>query len=280
MFKLRFQKKDLTEFDFPDSDYRVYKVTGIDDVDCEIHVDKTTQHYGGQYQSWTVGDREITINVKLLGDIEYSRRHLLDFFSNRGEKLRFFFDANSTGDDYFIDGYISSIDYEVFTKSETVAITMICPYPYFRQSAGPWWSDAELAELQATAPNLFWELGLGEMTGETIERFYYLEGFGVERDCILIAHFNATGSVMLDTTVSVTRFNGNAGDWLIIDGRHGFRRVYLIANHTIGNGFQNMSGDFPRIPAYDNDFNYTYEITPAGAVEVLIADEGFLKTGV
>ncbi len=265
---IKFQREDNNEFDFADKqqDFCVTKITGIDPPDTNINVHKTTLHYGGLYRSWSITDREITIEVFLLksrnNDIGNNRQRFLDFFSDYDKEFRLFI-AEHTIPSVFIDGFIKNIEYDVFNKPEKVSVTFVCPYPYFREN--DIWGNLDekyplaAASIKTVAPRLYWKLGLGGMTSEYYGAYYYICDLGIERGCVLIAIFYADGSMTFDSTVSVTTITGKEGDIVIIDSRNGSRGVYLISNYTVSNGYQRMSGDFPRIPAHDTEMNYSFD---------------------
>lgn len=106
----------------------ISSITGLNPPKAQIN---TTNFYGGdgaRYNSAYLGTRNIVITMMLRGDQEASRQELMQYFRSKG-LCRFYFQNNNRN--VFIDGYVESIEYNIFQKVETVQVSIICPDPYF-----------------------------------------------------------------------------------------------------------------------------------------------------
>lgn len=120
------------------SKFCIINIDGIDYVDKNIFTDNVSPHYGSLYRGWSVNDREISIDVKLLGDIKGNRRELQSFLNTGSEyRLEFtdgIYSQKPLGATAFIIGYVKAIDYKPFTNNQVVTLTFTCPYPYFTRA--------------------------------------------------------------------------------------------------------------------------------------------------
>ena len=72
-----------------------------------------------------------SLTIKINGDVEKNRINLYKFF--RIKELCKFYYKNSTRDVY-IEGYVETVDVDLFTNNEIMQISILCPNPYFKNA--------------------------------------------------------------------------------------------------------------------------------------------------
>lgn len=83
---------------------------------------------GTFYNSARLEQRNIVIDVILCGDIEGSRQRLYNIFPARSACTVYFKNKNR---DVKIEGYVETLEGDLFQQQETMQISIICPRPYF-----------------------------------------------------------------------------------------------------------------------------------------------------
>ncbi len=112
-------------------------VTGVDGIAPE-NIGIVTQDLalldGSVYSSSRAPEREITISFRFLGvgtdDVEQTRHRLYRCFGGLGRPVRLHFQTEDNV--LYIDGLVKSSTADIFSDSETAAVTIVCPDPWFR----------------------------------------------------------------------------------------------------------------------------------------------------
>lgn len=113
----------------------IRSIGGLGPGSADINVSDISTGDGGRFQSARLGSRNIVFQFRLFGtpDIETTRQKVYRYFPIKREiTLRFITDNR----DAEIVGYVESNEPSIFSKEEEVAISVICPFPYFRSSGG------------------------------------------------------------------------------------------------------------------------------------------------
>lgn len=131
MFTVKIQNAqgELMTLTQNESAYQVISVTGIDPPNANINTTKLAGLDGAMFNSAYLNTRNIVVMVRINGDVENNRHELYRFFRTK-EGCRFFF-ANGSRNAY-ADGYVESVECPIFTASEIMQISIMCPYPYFK----------------------------------------------------------------------------------------------------------------------------------------------------
>lgn len=109
-------------------DIRIFKIDGLTPAAAEISTIDAVGYDGGVFSNARTGYRNITLQLVPINDIETSRQLLYNYFVPKKQVRLFFKNANR---DVFIDGYVESMDGDLFSEMQTADISIICPNPYF-----------------------------------------------------------------------------------------------------------------------------------------------------
>lgn len=109
------------------SDY-ITKATGLGPVNSNI-VTTTVANYGGeQYVSSRKQKRNIVLTIYVRNQVEENRIKLYRYIRSH-DWIRVYY-KNGTRDVY-IDGYVESAEVDLFTQTQTMQVSIICPQPNF-----------------------------------------------------------------------------------------------------------------------------------------------------
>ncbi|MCQ2270966.1 MAG: phage tail family protein [Bacteroidales bacterium] len=109
--------------------YQILDIGGLNPPRVQINRSNIASLDGSKYNSSRVEERNIVISVKLCGDVEENRLNLYRLFTLKRECKLYYKNERR---DVFISGYVESIECDYFTNKETVQISIVCPYPYFK----------------------------------------------------------------------------------------------------------------------------------------------------
>lgn len=112
------------------SGFLITNITGIGAPKGDIAITELAAADGSTYNSARAQTRNIVIEMKYLfkDSIEESRLRSYKFFPVK-KKVNLVFETDSRMS--AIDGYVESNDPDIFSKSESTQISIVCPYPYF-----------------------------------------------------------------------------------------------------------------------------------------------------
>lgn len=119
----------------PDTDpIQIRNITGLEPVKANVNTTPLGSVDGETYNGSSVGKRNIVITFGLNPDwVDQSIATLRQFLyaylmPKQSVKLRFFSDILTTCD---IDGYVESIEPNIFSKDPEIVVSIINPLPYF-----------------------------------------------------------------------------------------------------------------------------------------------------
>lgn len=100
---------------------------------------------GSFFNSARVEQRNLVISIILRGDIEINRQALYTIFPLKSKCTIYFSNKNR---DVKIEGFVETLEADLFTMQERVQVSIICPRPY--------WQDMnEIIDSISTTVNLF-----------------------------------------------------------------------------------------------------------------------------
>lgn len=114
-----------------ESVYQVVNVDGLNPPKAVINSSTVAGMDGTKFKSSRLEERNIVITIKINGDVETNRINLYRYFRTK-QWCKIFYKNNSR--DVFIEGYIDSIDCDLFTQSELMQISIVCQDPYFKNA--------------------------------------------------------------------------------------------------------------------------------------------------
>lgn len=130
MFQLKIQNTngDIFELTHDSPHYYVTSVQGLTPPPTIINTATAGTIDGTFFNSARVEQRNLVITVVLNGDIEANRQKLYTIFPRKTKCTVYFKNKNRN---VKIDGYVETLEADLFTQREQVQISIICPRPYF-----------------------------------------------------------------------------------------------------------------------------------------------------
>lgn len=108
--------------------YQVTSITGLDQPPAQINLTDIAGMDGAKFNSSKLQTRNIVITLKINEKAEENRLELYHYFRAK-ENLTLFYKSDSV--DVFINGYVETVECVIFSNSETMQVSIICPFPYF-----------------------------------------------------------------------------------------------------------------------------------------------------
>jgi hypothetical protein len=134
MYSLKIENTngEIFELTHDFSNYYVTDVSGLTPPATTINTAKAGIIDGTFFNSASVEERNIVISLTINGDIEANRQKLYRIFPRKTACTVYFKNANR---DVKIQGYVETIESDLFSKREKAQISIICPRPYFEDLA-------------------------------------------------------------------------------------------------------------------------------------------------
>lgn len=118
--------------------YQVISITGLNPAQAQINTIDPAGLDGEIFNSSRLLPRNIVVTLRITGDVEANRLDLYRYFTP-GDKVRFLYE--NAHRNVYIDGTIDTVECGLFTMSEVMQISIVCPDPYFQnaeESEGTW----------------------------------------------------------------------------------------------------------------------------------------------
>lgn len=113
-----------------ESNFQILKIDGLSPPKANIYTNVVANMHGELYKHSKIQMRNIVIQIKLKGNIEKNRIGLYDFFSpSKWCRLHY---KNKTRT-VFIDGYVENVEDDLFSSSQVMQISILCPEPFFKE---------------------------------------------------------------------------------------------------------------------------------------------------
>lgn len=127
--KIENTKNNILRLTQNESDFQILSVQGLNPPNAQINTSKIAGLDGSKFNSSTINERNLVIMIKLRGDVEKNRIRLYSFFRSK-EWCKFYYKNNSR--DVYIEGYVESIECDLFSNKEIMQVSIICPNPFFK----------------------------------------------------------------------------------------------------------------------------------------------------
>lgn len=130
MFTLKIENKlgDIVELTHDYGNYAVIGISGLTPPHTNINTATSGTTDGTFFNSARVEQRNIVITIILRGDIEGNRQRLYRIFPRKTPCTIYFANKNRN---VKIQGYVETLDGDLFVQQEQMQISIICPRPYF-----------------------------------------------------------------------------------------------------------------------------------------------------
>lgn len=112
--------------------YQIVSIIGLNPPKAQINTTKIVGMDGAIFNSSKLGMRNVVLTVKINGDVEANRLNLYSYFQTKSW-CKFYYSNDSL--DVFIEGYVESVECDLFSSREMAQISILCPFPYFQSIA-------------------------------------------------------------------------------------------------------------------------------------------------
>jgi hypothetical protein len=217
---------------------KLTRVTGLTPAKAAVNTSALATKDGSIFNSSHVQNRNIVLTIYPAQNIEQTRVNLYQYFKTKHPiKLH----IQTATRRVWIDGYIESMEGDLFDKAEKIQISIICPDPYFKSE------DTTVVDFESDT--------------ETITN-------ASDDETGVVVEITATGAAQGITITNETTgesFSSNQqlaeGDKMILNTRRGEKSLTLVSGGTTTNIINTMeqgSDWFPLIPGA-NTISYEAE---------------------
>lgn len=125
MLDIKITGQNNSQVSFNSTGIMIQSVEGLDPVKANINLGHLTSNIGQNYLSYTLPERNIVITAFIYRSPDQIRNKIFSAFTT-GEKVNIEINGK------IIDGIVESIETARFKIGQTIQISIICPYPFFR----------------------------------------------------------------------------------------------------------------------------------------------------
>lgn len=108
--------------------YQIIGIEGLNPPNALIRTSTVAGMDGSKFASSKLEERNVVITVKINGDVEQNRLKLYRYFRTKHYCKMYY---KNTSRDVYIEGYVETIENDLFQQGQTMQISVICPDPYF-----------------------------------------------------------------------------------------------------------------------------------------------------
>lgn len=241
--------------------YALLSVGGLTPPAATINTAVIATSDGAVFNSSRLGMRNIVLTIAPLNSIERSRINLYTYFKSK-QYIKLYLENNTRS--VWIDGYIESIDGDLYSDTEQMQISIICPDPYFKDTETGRYTFSNVESLFS------FPFAIEETPGIPISQLSDFVHIAItnnsDDETGVLIHMIANGAVVNPTIYNTTtneNFSLNitlqAGDEINIDTRRGKKSVTLTRDAVITNILNDMTqnSEWLNLIVGDNIFTYT-----------------------
>lgn len=241
--------------------YALLSVGGLTPPAATINTAVIATSDGAVFNSSRLGTRNIVLTIAPLISIEKNRINLYKYFKAK-HYIKLYLENNTRS--VWIDGYVDKIDGDLYTQSQRIQISIICPDPYFKDTTTGLYTFSNVINL-FSFPFAIEEtpgIPISEM-GEFVE-IAITNNSDDETGVIIQLQANAavTNPIIYNMTTNenfTLNISMETGDIITIDTRRGHKTVTLNRDSEITNILNNMGqgSSWLNLVVGDNIFSYT-----------------------
>lgn len=271
MFELKVENMvgDILTLTQNESKYQVIGVDGLNPPNAMINSSPVVGRDGSKFKFSKLEERNLVITLKINGNVEKNRLNLYRYFkSKRYHKIYY---KNGTLDVY-IEGYVETIENNLFTRDQTMQVSIVCHDPYFKSV------DDIVTDISQVLGAFTFPFAIEEPVP-----FSYLEKNRIinivndgEDDTGLSITIKATGNVSNpriynDVTGEFFGFDMDliAGDLVTINTNRGEKSIILMRNGENHNIISTVTRNSTWLALAIGDNQFTYGTETGRGVEYL-----------
>lgn len=245
--------------------YQIINIEGLNPPPAQINNTTIVGLDGAVFNSSKLQTRNIVLTVKINGNVEANRLNLYKYFRTK-DWCKFYY-SNETLD-VSIEGYVESVECNLFSSGETAQISILCLYPYFRSL-----SESLVNSSSAEAHFVFpFSINIGEPV--VISNYIDTGAINVYNSSesetgvmIEIDVKSAVNSIELTNTSTgddfILSYAFAAGDKILINTNKGSKSIALVRGGVISNLFAALQqgSTFFQLSSGNNVFEYLADDT-------------------
>lgn len=240
--------------------YALLSVGGLTPPTATINTAVIATSDGAVFNSSRLGTRNIVLTISPLNSIETNRINLYKYFKAK-QYIKLYLENNTRS--VWIDGYIETMDGDLYSESQQIQISIICPDPYFKDTETGLYTFSNVI-------NLFsFPFAIEETPGVPISELGEYVEIAItnnsDDETGVVITLLANGSVTNPTIYNMTtnehftlNISMETGDIITINTRRGHKTVTLNRDSVITNILNNMAqgSAWLNLPVGDNIFSY------------------------
>ena len=219
--------------------YQIISIIGLNPPKAQINTTKIAGMDGATFNSSKLGMRNVVLTVKINGDVETNRLNLYSYFQTKSW-CKFYYSNDTL--DVFIEGYVESVECDLFSAREMAQISILCPYPYFQSIAENTASSSSVIGgfVFPFSINVNEPIPISEISPQGAIQVY--NSAESETGTIIEINFrmNASSVELLNTRTGETFELDYAflqNDKVIVNTRKGAKSITLVRNGVVSNLF-------------------------------------------
>ena len=209
---VRNQNNDVLNF-AGNANYILTNVDGVTPTGANINTSEIATKDGSVFNSARITNRNIVLTILPIGNVENNRVALYTYFKVKQKVTLYFTTATRA---VFIQGYVESMETDLYSKQEEMQISIICPDPYLKDVNESVTDFAQSeSSLQCTVNNVS-DVPIGLVAEFAFD--------GTIENIALVNEFT------MDAIIINRTFNQYQK--LVIDTRQGEKGIYLLQGLT------------------------------------------------
>ena len=253
-------KGDVIELTQDESKYQILSVIGLNPPNAQINTTAGANLDGAKFNSSRLDTRNIVITVKINGEVENNRQYLYRFFPTKQWCKFYYTNANRN---VFIEGYVETVECDLFTNAEQMQISIICPQPYFKDL------NEIINDISSTVKKFYFPFAINESDPIPFSTYDSARIANVYNDSdsesgiiIVLSFEDSVNTVLIRNTDTGETFTLNysflENDVVTINTNRGEKSVTLLRNGVSTNIFSatQKGSTFFQLAIGDNPFGY------------------------
>ena len=258
--KIENSNGDLLTLTGQEAVFQVINIAGLNPPAAQINTTTIVGLDGAVFNSSKLQTRNLVLTIKINGYVETNRLLLYSYFKTK-DKCTFYYTNNSL--DVSIEGYVESVECDLFTNNEIAQISILCPYPYFKSLS------EILTDSSNVTPQFVFPFSINIDEPVVISTLDDTEGIAVfnssESETGVLVEIDVKDSVSSIEIKNTSTgddlkliYSFLSGDKIIINTNKGQKSVNLIRGGTISNLFSALQQGsvFFQLTVGTNNFEY------------------------
>ena len=254
--------------------YQIISITGLNPPSAQINTTTIVGLDGAVFNSSKLQTRNLVLTVKINGNVEQNRLLLYSYFKTK-DWCKFYYTNESL--DVSIEGYVESVECDLFTNSEIAQISILCPYPYFKSLS------EILTDSSKSIPQFYFPFSINIGEPVVISTLDESSGIAVYNSSesetgvtVQINVLDACSSIEIKNITTGDDFEINfsflENDTVIINTNKGQKSIKLIRAGVISNIFSALQPGsvFFQLAPGVNNFEYLVDNSAANNDEITI----------